>query len=230
MSNLEKDCLSSWQRLLPDYEIKLWNEDSLNLAHYSFASKAYTLKKYAFVSDVVRLHALYYEGGVYLDTDMLLLRSLDPFLNYKVFLGYDSDNSLNASIIGAEKNNPYIKKMLREYDSFSFDLAKKKTIPLVISSIQVDSNVTCFKKEYFYPLPFEKKTEDYRNFITKNTVAVHLWNHSWKDKYSYLQEGEFTKALYLAITEFKLVLSSKISIKDYFIFFRKWFIKMVSRW
>lgn len=230
MNALEKACIRSWTELLPDYEINLWNEKSLDLEKYPFAWEAYKLKKYAFVSDVVRLHALYHVGGIYLDTDMLLLKSLDPFLKSKVFLGFESNNSLNASIIGSTKNNSYIKKILKAYESFSFDLANKKTIPLVISSIKVDSSVTCFNNEYFYPLPFEKRTEDYRDYITNNSVAVHLWNHSWKDKYSYLQEGSYLKAFYLAIIDLKLVLEAKITLKDYFNFYKKLFSKIISKW
>lgn len=85
MSDLELDCIQSWKKGLPDYEIKLWNESNFDFLEYSFSAKAYKLGKYAFVADVCRLHALYQEGGVYLDTDMLVLRTFDDLLENEIF-------------------------------------------------------------------------------------------------------------------------------------------------
>ena len=86
LNNTAINCIKSWKKNLPDYQIKLWNEKNVNL-DIPFVNKAYAANKYAFVSDYIRLWAIYNEGGIYLDTDMLVLKSLDPFLNYSCFLG-----------------------------------------------------------------------------------------------------------------------------------------------
>lgn len=82
MPPLVKWCIKSWRKHLPDYELKLWNEDNFDVDSVPFVKEAYEARKYAFVADYVRLHALYTEGGIYLDSDIKVLRPLDEFLKY----------------------------------------------------------------------------------------------------------------------------------------------------
>lgn len=84
-----KKCMQSWKELLPDWEIKEWNEDNFDLDSFDFTRQSYDKKQYAFTSDVVRLYALYVEGGVYLDTDVMLYKPLDEFLNDAGFTGFE---------------------------------------------------------------------------------------------------------------------------------------------
>jgi mannosyltransferase OCH1-like enzyme len=193
-SRLILRCIESWREELPDYEICLWNETNSPMDN-KFVQKAYSAKKYAFVSDYVRFWVLHNYGGIYLDTDMYLIRSLNDFLNNKVFFGWESadENKISCGIIGACTETNFIKNILERYHIIDFDLTSipDMVIPRIVSSCFTDypckEEVTIFSYDYFYPFPYEEK-EDVKNFmkyITENTYAVHLWNISWglrKDK------------------------------------------------
>ena len=89
MPELALKCIASWKKYLPDYEIKEWNEDNFDLELYPYVREAYNNRKFAFVTDVVRLYALYTEGGIYMDTDVEVLKPLDCFLNHQAFSGFE---------------------------------------------------------------------------------------------------------------------------------------------
>ena len=91
MPELALKCIESWKKFLPDYEIKEWNEDNFDLDSYPYTREAYDKRKYAFVTDVVRLHALYNEGGIYMDTDVEVLKPLYSFLHHTAFSGFEND-------------------------------------------------------------------------------------------------------------------------------------------
>lgn len=195
-SALELRCMASWKKYCPDYDIKLWNEDNFDVNYCEFTKEAYRLGKYAFVSDVARLYALQHEGGVYLDTDMLLLKNINEFLHDSFFTGEYKKGALNAAIIGSISNFQLIENLLTYYQQITFDFQKPKTIPEVFDNyIKSNSDVKIYSKEYFYPLPFDKKDKDYRTFLSNNSYAVHLWNHSWKDEMSLLNDFRFISAL-----------------------------------
>ena len=91
MPDLALKCLESWKKYCPDYVIKEWNEDNFDLDLYPYAREAYDNRKFAFVTDVVRLYALYHEGGIYMDTDVELVNSIDKFLHHTAFSGFESE-------------------------------------------------------------------------------------------------------------------------------------------
>lgn len=122
LSERAKHCIESWKKYLPDYEIKEWNEDNFDLNYNSFVKESYDNKKYAFTSDVVRLYALYTEGGIYMDTDVEVYQSLDPFLEEKAFTGFEDINYPVTATLGAEKENPVIKLMLDYYNCIDFKM------------------------------------------------------------------------------------------------------------
>lgn len=117
-----KHCLETWKEIMPDYKIIEWNEDNFNLDYNKWTRKSYDLKKYAFTSDVIRLWALYTQGGIYMDTDVEVYKSLDPFLNDEGFTGFEDINYPATATIGAEKGNPIIKAMLDYYEKLEFIL------------------------------------------------------------------------------------------------------------
>lgn len=202
-SSLIEDCITSWKKFAPDYTIKLWNESNSPLESSSFVKDAFLNKKWAFVSDYVRLHALHNEGGVYLDTDMLLVKSLDPLLEHACFLGFESESEyeVNCAIIGSEAGHPFIDEILNYYHGLKFNIARPQAIPKITTgilnshglkaknSLQVVSGVHVYPVEYFYPWSFDEhvKGSDYRDFIVENTHAVHLWDFSWKTELDYLR-------------------------------------------
>ena len=87
-------CIDSWKKFCPGYQIKEWNEDNFDLSLYPYAQEAYQARKFAFVTDVVRLYALYTEGGVYMDTDVEVLKPLDAFLVHPAFSGFENETQV----------------------------------------------------------------------------------------------------------------------------------------
>lgn len=117
-----KRCIESWKKYMPDYEIIEWNEDNFDINYNDFTKKSYELKKYAFTSDVVRLYALYTQGGIYMDTDVEVYKPLDEFLNEEGFTGFEDINYPVTATMGCVKGNPVIKMMLDYYDCVDFKM------------------------------------------------------------------------------------------------------------
>lgn len=120
LSERAKHCIESWKKYLPDYKIKLWNEDNFDINFNEWTKEAYKQGKYAFVSDVIRLYALYTEGGIYMDTDVEVYKSLDDFLNEDGFTGFEDINYPSTATLGSIKGNPVIKLMLDYYNCIDF--------------------------------------------------------------------------------------------------------------
>jgi mannosyltransferase OCH1-like enzyme len=190
-------CLRSWEKVLPGYEIKEWNEDSFDVLSHPYTKKAYAEKKWAFVSDYVRLKALEEEGGIYLDTDMFMLKDLEPLLSLPLFLGKEDNTYINAAIIGAEKGHPFLKKVMAFYDTNP----PLETIPRIVTSLLTEKDlesVSIFPKKYFYPF----SADDIRKFDGKNAgddaYGVHLWNYSWGTPFQrFLKKTGLHKSLVL---------------------------------
>lgn len=113
-------CIESWKKYLPDYEIIEWNEDNFDVGMCDFTRKAYEEGKWAYVADVARLWVLLNEGGIYMDTDVEVYKSLDEFLVEEAFMGFEDTNYLSTAVIGAEKGNLYIRLLLDFYQSIDF--------------------------------------------------------------------------------------------------------------
>ena len=189
MSKTDKKCIKSWKKLLPDYKLMLWNEQNSPI-DVPFVKSALEAKKYAFAADYVRIWALCQYGGVYLDTDMLVLKNLDKYLETE-FVGKESQETCNAAILGCEKESTFITKTLEKYDSLEFSLNNIQNISIptvittVIKSLSGTEAPTIYPSDVFYPLPFENTAEgnfDYKPYLTENSAAVHLWNASWLDE------------------------------------------------
>lgn len=165
-SDLIKHCMESWKKYLPDFEIKEWNENNFNIDYNKFTRQSYDAKKYAFTSDVIRLYALYTEGGVYLDTDVEVYKPLDEFLDQAAFTGFESIGYPVCATMAAEKGNQMIKELLDYYDDKEFkvenDWTKYKTNTVIISEIlekhgidrykneiQKHDDITVYPREYF---------------------------------------------------------------------------------
>lgn len=179
-------CLESWKKLCPEYEIIEWNEkNSLQYSNH-FYKNALRKKKYAFVSDYVRVKVLNEFGGIYFDTDMFLVKKIDKLLKYRFFSGFEDDESLrvNYAFFGGVEKHRFFLKMLNFYDTKEFDEFNPPiithTFKKIICSETVLEEEKLFTKEYFYPLPFKEKDNPIKNFITNKTIAIHLWDHSWK--------------------------------------------------
>ena len=114
-------CIASWRKYCPDWEIIEWNERNYDVNKFPYISEAYLAKQWAFVSDVVRLDVVYSHGGVYLDTDVELLSSIDPWLQSNAFFFWETEISINSgSGFGAQKEHPAVKTMLEYYNGRHF--------------------------------------------------------------------------------------------------------------
>lgn len=118
--NIVKKCIDSWKKICSDYEIKEWNENNFDITSNLYCKQAYEKKMWAFSSDYIRLAVLYNYGGIYLDTDVEIFKTFDNFLNKPAFIGFNSPDLLDTGTIGAEKNNFWVKQMLKYYDVSPF--------------------------------------------------------------------------------------------------------------
>ncbi|MDR2496364.1 MAG: hypothetical protein LBD21_04475 [Tannerellaceae bacterium] len=142
LPRLVRDCIKSWQRIMPDYEIIRWDTKRFDIHSVQFVEQAYNARKWAFAADYIRLFALYAEGGIYLDSDVRVFRKFDKFLRYSAFSGTekwrDAQNKytgcgIQAAIIGAEKGNPWIKDCMAYYLSRDFIVTNGKIQPVDVS-------------------------------------------------------------------------------------------------
>jgi mannosyltransferase OCH1-like enzyme len=183
--------IESWRRFCPNYEIIEWNEDNFNISDNIYCKEAYDSKKWAFVSDVARLSALYQEGGIYLDTDVEVKKSLDDLLDNKGFFGFEVPIYVGTNIIGACKGNEFIKSLLNDYDERRFikldgdldtttnvevttKLAKEMGLALN-GQQQTINGVTFYPQEYFCPYDYTTG----RMTKSKLTYSIHWYNQTW---------------------------------------------------
>ena len=196
MPTLNMKCIDSWKRLLPDYDLELWNEERFDVNMNQFTREAYQMRKWAFVLDYVRLYALYHYGGIYIDTDVEVLRPLDRFLVHSAFTGFESSDYVPTGIMGAEKGNKWVERLLEYYEDKRFivegglDTTPNTAIITDLSiemglspdnSYQIlDHDVHIYPKEFFCPMAFDSLRKD----ITDNTYAIHYFSGSWLSRSS----------------------------------------------
>ena len=190
-SEIIKKCIASWKKFCPDYEIIEWNESNFNVELCRYAKEAYAAGKWAFVSDYCRFFVLYNYGGIYLDTDVEILK---PISDLPVtFVGFERETEVASGLIrGAEKGDEICREMLNSYEKDAFLLENGeynvctvceretnilKEHGLVLNGEkQVVAGTTVFPTEYFNP-----KGGDYgKEKITENTYTIHHYAASWK--------------------------------------------------
>ena len=194
MPELLQQCIASWKRHLPEYEFRLWDIDSMDYNAVAFTREALAHRKWAFVSDYVRLYALYHHGGIYLDSDVFVFGNIDFMLKHRFFTGLEmrdkehKDIYCEAAIMGAEPKHPFIKKSLDVYEKRLFidteghlDLTP---IPTVLSGI-LESSYGWKRKDETQNLAdgitvYSTATIANINCKRKKSVKLyHLNNRSW---------------------------------------------------
>lgn len=192
---LAKKCIASWRRFCPDFEIREWNEDNCGDLAIPFMAEAYAAKKYAFVSDVMRLVVLEQYGGVYFDTDVEVLRDISPLLEDEGFIGFENDRFVNSGqVLAAIPHHPVIGAMIAEYKTLHF-LNPDGSInavgcPHLNSDVmerfglvrngqeQLVAGIHVYPEDYFNPMDSTtgKLTK------TEHTYSVHWYSMSWLGK------------------------------------------------
>ena len=192
LPKLAKKCIRSWKKYCPDYEIVCWNEQNVDLTQNRYAAEAYVQKKWAFVSDYVRLKVIYEQGGIYLDIDVELLRPLDELLTDAGYMGFD-EKGLVATGLGfaAEAGNAVIGEMLNDYADIPFVLPDgnvdstpcpdRNTATLIRMGMDLRNTDQTFMGMRFLPrdylCPMEYETG--KKKITANTYSIHHYCASW---------------------------------------------------
>lgn len=115
-------CIASWHHFMPDWEYVLWNEDNFDVTSFAYAQEAYVAKKYAFVSDVVRLKALKEQGGIYLDVDFEVYKSFEDLLQNEAFAGFEGSkhNPVMMGVLGSTPEGPWVSRQLKRYENRHF--------------------------------------------------------------------------------------------------------------
>ena len=186
-------CIDSWRKYCPDYEIREWNESNLDISMNEYTRQAYEAKAWGFVPDYLRLWIVYTHGGIYLDTDVQIIRSFDPLLKEKGFAGFEDDEHIALGLgFGAEAENPMIAKQMAVYDGLRFrnedgsynrtpspqystELMKQLGLHPNNGSVQYIDGFACYPPEYFCPKSFQTGMMK----LTKNTFSIHQFDASW---------------------------------------------------
>lgn len=210
-----QDCIESWKKYCPDYEIKEWNELNYDVNKTKYTQLAYKSKKYAFLTDYVRLDVLYNEGGVYMDTDVKLIKSIDDLVKKGNFMSFEKVGRVNTGVgFASEKGTSILKENLDYYNTHTFvdknnnfdpeicvkittQLLEKHGLDYKRNEQQEVENFTIYPSDYFSP----KKMGTEQITITSNTYGIHLYASSWykgsklskKIKYRLIPFKEFVK-------------------------------------
>lgn len=194
-----KDYIDGWKKLMPDFIFMKWDENNFDICQCAYALEAYNHKKFGFVADYIRIFALEKYGGIYLDTDVEVMRSFDDLLDNEFFIGFENDANVGTAVIGSRAHHPLLKTALDFYLACPFVINGKLNCTPNTSYLTYflyrDYNmrikpeyqrltdkdghyVTVFGTEYFSPYNFNTKKEA----ITDDTHAVHRFANSWSSK------------------------------------------------
>lgn len=185
--------IDSWKKYCPEYKIIQWNENNFDVSKYLFTQEAYDKKKWAFVSDVARLDIIYHNGGIYLDTDVELISSLDSVLQNNCFLAREDKYSIGTGLgFGAEIQNKFILENLQEYKNKHF-INSDGTLNQILcvdvttnllathgfkpsNNVEVNNGITIYPRDYFCPI----RIGSGKIVINENTLSIHHYDASWK--------------------------------------------------
>lgn len=194
-------CIQTWRQVMPDYEIIEINEDSTqyfdfqeNLRHSKFFRTVYENKMWAYVADYVRIKTLYDHGGIYFDTDVSAVRPLDKFLKNRAFVGMQNTEYVEPAILGAQKGNALLKKILDFYET-DFWRMPIFTMPQIFQHFLMrdyglsqfpekpnqkiihTDDITVYPERYF--IPFRYQTEFTPECVESDTCTIHWFGGSW---------------------------------------------------
>lgn len=198
--NSARQCIASWKKWLPDYEIREWNEQNFDVNAHPYTRDAYAAGKYAYVSDFARYKILEEFGGIYFDTDVVVVASLDDLLEKGAFMGIEQGNpvSVNPGLgVSCSPQHPFIKEMCCYYDTLSFyDAEGKPTSGFVVpgttehlllhgfereNRYQEVAGVSIYPADYFDPM--DNATGKIK--LSANTRTIHRYNRTWSNKSSF---------------------------------------------
>lgn len=209
------ECKDQINKLCPDYEIKEWNEENFDITSVPFVKAAYEAKKYAFVADYVRMYALYNEGGIYIETDAVVIKPIDELLNYQAFIGRGSE-TVTLPMFGMVKGHNLAKAVMEYYQGHNYDFLSKLTINKITYSILVNEfgyenaekvvtikdGIVVYPREYFFT--------DWSSGVMQvsdKSFVVHYGDASWQS-----EEARYEKKVYRKLAKaFSSSIAKKIA-------------------
>ena len=192
MPPLAEKCIASWKKYCPDYEIVCHNEDNFDVSENRYAKEAYDAGKWAFVSDYVRLKVLYENGGIYLDTDVEIIKPIDDLIKENGYMGFDDNGVISTGLgFACEKENELVKILLADYYDISFvrpdgsyditpcpdrssETLKKLGMDFSIKE-QIFMGIHMLPEDYLCPMKYYTG----KKIITQNTYSIHHFCASW---------------------------------------------------
>lgn len=209
LPELAQKCIASWKKFCPDWEIIEWNEKNFDLNYNDYVREAYKAKKWAFVTDVVRLYALVTCGGFYMDTDVEVIRPLDGLCDYDAVSGFESETQIPTGLMACRDSHPLFREFLDDYKDAHFvksdgspDLTTNVTRITNIclrhglrqdNTLQTVAGCVFLPKDYLCP----KDLYTRQSHITENTYCIHHFDGSWETEFvrdtNFLREATYKK-------------------------------------
>ena len=193
--------IATWKEYCPDYEIIEWNEQNFDISCNDYVREAYEANKWAFVADYARLKVLYDFGGIYMDTDVELVKSFDNLLNCQAFMCFENDRSVSIGTLGAEKNSSLVLEFLSAYqnrhflkENGSYDTTTNlKIVTNILTQnhgLKTNGNMQILGDVYIYPMDYFIAKSYRLGWIqrTNNTYAIHHYSASWVNDEDKLQQ------------------------------------------
>lgn len=188
---LAQKCIASWEKYCPDYKIIEWNESNFDVNMNEYTKMCYLQRKYAFLTDYVRLIVVNEHGGLYFDTDVEAVKSFDPLLRHRAFFGFETDDYINTGEgFGAEAGHETTHLLIQEYEPLLTGDNAVVGCPVLNTSAlrkygfipngkyQEINGAVVYPADYFNP--YDDPTGRLKR--TENTYSIHWYGKSWLDK------------------------------------------------
>lgn len=179
---LIENCINSWKKHLPEYEIKIWSKSTFDIDSIRWVKEAYQHKKYAFAADYIRFFALFNYGGIYLDADVEVLKSFNPLIEREYFIGEEAGGDVEAAVMGAHKGLAWVKECMDYYKDRPFILSNgtmdMRPVPLLINSKVKKYNLSLYPYNFFSPKNYNIGKID----MTDETYCIHHFDGKWVKK------------------------------------------------
>lgn len=216
-------CYDSWKKHLPDFEIIEINEKNFDVEKHlrknRFFKECYERRLWAYVSDYMRVHFMYENSGIYVDTDMEIIKDISFLIkneNVKFFIGYEDEKHISVGIFGCERKSGILKDVIKFYENdiwskplwtipkiFTYIFEKKYNLTEKRENNLQKGEIIIYPKEYFYPYSFKEKFSE--SCIKENTYGIHWWNDSWGSLKSKLfLESKHLKGIYKIIKKIRI--------------------------
>ena len=190
-TKLVQKCIASWKKYCPDYEIIEWNETNFDVNKNAYTKMCYEQKKYAFLTDYIRLIVIAEYGGIYLDTDVELVRNIDKLLENRAYFGFETQRYINTGLgFGAEAGNRIVLDMLQEYDELldgqngTVGCPILNTKTLLNKGLIQNGKKQDIKSAIIYSCDYFNPYDDPTGILnkTENTYSIHWYGKSWMNK------------------------------------------------